>query len=135
MAKRKPFGVYDLLDSEPSVALIRYDGDPDTFTALAATWLADRHAEYEDGDYSIEPPRPRLYRFNPTTDPDFSWSLGYPSRPGPGVFVGALLDVGRRWSCAYCLVRYDEGHADDCVKMLRDQARMDSGSYSSGGES
>lgn len=120
VAKRKPFGVYSLLECEPDVAVIRYDGDPDVFTALAWTWLMDRQDEYEDGHYSVEPPRPRLYRFNPTEHPDYSWKLGHPEKRGAGVFTGSILTRGRSWECAYCFARYDELHQGDCVKAIRD---------------
>jgi len=118
MTKRTPFGTHRLLDCEPDVALIRYDGDPDVFTALAWAWLMDEESESESGHYAVEPPRPRLYRFNPTDDPDYSWLLGRPSKPGPGVFTGALLERGRSFRCGYCFAAAPE-HEDDCVTLRR----------------
>jgi hypothetical protein len=97
VAKRKPFGVYDLLDDPDDIAVVRYDGDPDTFTAIVWEWMARRHGEGYADQFSVEPPQPRLYRFNPSSDPDYAWQLGRPDRKGPGVFVGSLLTVRRRW--------------------------------------
>jgi hypothetical protein len=119
---RKPFGVHPLIDSEPYMAVIRYDGDPDVFAALAWAYLADRQAEYEDGHYSVEPPDPRLYRLNPTVDPDFSWLLGRPTMPGRGTFVGAVLTRGRNWQCPYCFGPTPD-HLDDCVTLSPAPAR------------
>lgn len=118
MTPRKAYAVYRLLDCEPDVALIRYDGDPDVFAALAQDWLRE---EYQDCDrsYSAEPPKPRLYRMNPSSDPDYGWQLGTPAKRGPGVFLGAILTVGRRWNCGYCFAPYNEAHADDCATSLR----------------
>lgn len=127
--ERKPFGVYDLLDSEPEIALIRYDGDPDVFTALAWTWLMKQEDECESGHYSVEPPQARLYRFNPTDDPDYSWTIGRPAQRGPGVFTGAVLTRGKSWRCGYCFAAIP-CHEDDCVKALRERALTDSGSHS-----
>jgi hypothetical protein len=118
MSKRKPFGTYNLLDCEPDVAVIRYDGDPDVFTALAWIWLMERQGEWDDGHYSVEPPQPRLYRFNPTDDPDYSWQLGRPTKRGPGVFTGAVLSRGRSWECGYCFAPSPD-HFDDCVTHRR----------------
>lgn len=91
MGRRKPYAVHRLLDAEPDVALIRYDGDPDVFTALATNWL-----RYEGYDEPIEPPQPRLYRINPCQDYEYSWTLGRPDRRGPGVFLGAVVTLARR---------------------------------------
>lgn len=118
MAKRKPFGTYNLLDCEPEVALVRYDGDPDVFTALAWVWLMEREDEYEDGHYSVEPPQPRLYRMNPCADYEYSWTLGRPAKRGPGVFTGSVLTRGRNWICGYCFAPTPD-HFGDCVTLRR----------------
>lgn len=118
MAKRKPFGTYRLLDSEPEVALIRYDGDPDVFTALAWVWLMREQEDSENGHYAVQPPQPRLYRFNPTGDPEFDWMLGRPEKPGPGVFTGSVLTRGKSFTCGYCFAA-DPEHYSDCVTLRR----------------
>lgn len=118
MARRKPFGTYNLLDCEPDVALVRYDGDPDVFTALAWVWLMREQADSERGHYSVEAPRPRLYRFNPSADPDYAWQLGQPSKPGPGNFVGAMIERGRSFACRYCCAGVPD-HYNDCVTLRR----------------
>jgi hypothetical protein len=73
------------LDSDGDIAVIRYDGDPDVFTALA--WA---HCIREDIDYSIKPPNPRLYRCNPDNTGEYAWLLAEASTRGRGVWLGAL---------------------------------------------
>jgi hypothetical protein len=95
--KRAPFAVHRLLDAEPAVALVRYDGDPDVFTALAADWLRD-----EGIRRPIAPPKPRLYRCNPDFTGKYGWLLGTPDRPGPGTFLGALIEL-MKWPEGVCI--------------------------------
>lgn len=90
MAKRKPYAVHRLVDCGRDVALVRYDGDPDVFAALAESWLIDQGI-----DRSSEPPAPRLYRMNAVQSDEYGWVLGKPDKPGPGVFLGAVLTVAR----------------------------------------
>lgn len=90
MPKSKPFAVHRLIDCGRDVALIRYDGDPDVFAALAANWLRD-----EGHEQPIEPPQPRLYRMNACQNDEYAWTLGKPERRGPGVFLGALVTLAR----------------------------------------
>jgi hypothetical protein len=85
------------LDCDQAVALVRYDGDPDVFAALAAAWLADN-----DIHRPIEPPKPRLYRCNPDFTGEYGWLLGEPDRPGPGTFLGALI-VTAQWPEHMCI--------------------------------
>lgn len=128
MAKRAPFAVHNLLDCEPGVAIVRYDGDPDVFTALTWAWLIDRQDECEDGHYSIEAPLPRLYRINPTDDPDFSWTLSRSAKRGRGVFTGAVVTRGRTWQCHYCCASVS-AHFADCVTLRRTEPqRVDASS-------
>jgi hypothetical protein len=84
MAKTKPFRVLHMDDEDPAV--IRYDGDPDVFTALA--W---RHCIQEGIEQSVEPPEPRLYRCNPDFTGEYSWLLHPADKPGRGVWLGAKL--------------------------------------------
>ena len=89
MASR-PYAAALAMDDEDAIGVIRYDGDPDVFTALA--WkLAIDH----DCDYTVRPPEPRLYRVNPDTTGEFSWLLAKADRRGHGVFLGALVRYGR----------------------------------------
>lgn len=116
MAKRKPYAVHVLHDADEDLALVRYDGDPDVFTALATKWLAAN-----DYSYAVLPPEPRLYRCNPDFTGEYGWLLGTPDRPGPGTFLGATIRLGRRFECAYCLTY--PGHAEDCVTQMSAEQR------------
>lgn len=118
--RRTPFAVHPLIDCGRDVALVRYDGDEDTFTALAAAWLID-----ESIDRAVEPPQPRLYRCNPTQSDDYGWTLGKPSRPGPGTFLGAIVTLARhpgplgevaRYECwrSPCQAKRGEQHLLSC---------------------
>lgn len=97
---RTPFAVHRLIDGEPAVALVRYDGDPDVFAALAADWL-----RLEDIHRPVKPPQPRLYRCNPDPTGEFSWTLGTPAQPGPGTFVGALIELAE-WPADVCIDKW-----------------------------
>jgi hypothetical protein len=77
------------VDSETEFAVIRYDGDPDVFTALA--WA---HCITEDIAWSVQPPEPRLYRCNPDYTREYGWLLGLAERRGPGVWMGATVRHG-----------------------------------------
>ncbi len=119
MTRRKPYAVHRLIDDGRNVAVIRYDGDPDVFTALAANWL-----RYEDYDRPIEPPQPRLYRMNPCVDYEYSWTLGRPVRRGPGVWLGALVTLARErgelgpvasFGCWRCEAQPGEQHLAACA--------------------
>lgn len=91
-ARIRPGQVYRLLDFPDGVlAVVRYDGDPDVFTALAHNWLASQWRHPDDEPVAVAPPEPRLYRMNPYQGDDYGWILGEPSRPGRGVWLGALL--------------------------------------------
>ncbi len=106
---KKPFAVHRLLDADEDVALVRYDGDPDVFTALATKWLADN--EYP---YAVLPPQPRLYRCNPDFTGEYNWLLGTPERPGPGTFLGATIRLGERFECVDCSAAAPD-HFSDCA--------------------
>jgi hypothetical protein len=93
--RRKAYAVHRLIDCDRDVAVIRYDGDPDVFTALAADWLAR-----EGHECSIEAPQPRLYRMNVCQSDEWGWTLDTPSRRGRGVFLGALVTLARPRSWA-----------------------------------
>ena len=82
---RKSFTVADLDDG----TVIRYDGDPDVFTALF--WA---HAIDVGLDHSIEPPEPRLWRWNPDPTGEYNALLRPEAKRGPGVWLGALAEVG-----------------------------------------
>lgn len=119
---RKPFAVHKLIDCGRDVALVRYDGDPDVFTALAYQWLTD----YGLGDRVIEPPQPRLYRMDPCNSDDYAWTLAEANRPGRGVFTGALITLARRgqvsdimapYGCWRCEARPGEYHLTDCQRL------------------
>lgn len=95
--RRSPFAVHRLYDAEPAVAVVRYDGDPDVFAALATEWLSS-----EGIRRPIQPPQPQLYRCNPDPSGEYGWLLGTPRRPGPGTFLGALLELAK-WPEGVCI--------------------------------
>ncbi|BEL07865.1 hypothetical protein Q0Z83_060560 [Actinoplanes sichuanensis] len=94
--RKSPFRVHQLLDGDDEIGLIRYDGDPDVFTALA--WA---HCINHEIDSSIMPPTPRLYRCNPDFTGEYGWLLGMPSKPGPGAFLGATIRTARYFEPAW----------------------------------
>lgn len=97
--------VHRLLDAEAgTVAVVRYSGDPDEFTALAHGWLMDEDGELY-GTVSVLPPQPRLYRMNPESSDEYTWALGFPDRPGRGTWLGALLKV-KQIGCSDCGALY-----------------------------
>lgn len=99
MSKRRrripssPYAVHELRDSERHLAVVRYDGDVDVFTALAWAYLIGQSAS---AAAPIQAPQPRLYRCNPDRTGLYEWTLGRPDKPGPGVFTGALITLARR---------------------------------------
>jgi hypothetical protein len=78
------------MDSETEIGVVRYDGDPDVFTALA--WAL---AIAQDSDYAVQPPQPRLYRCNPEPTGEYAWWLTPAQQRGRGVFLGATVRPGR----------------------------------------
>lgn len=127
--RRKPFAVHRLLDAGRTVAVVRYDGDPDVFTALAGDWLL---REFDEHDRPIEPPQPRLYRMNACADDEYSWSLGRPVRRGPGVWLGALVTFARprgelgpiaSFGCWRCEAEVGERHLAGCAWLKAQAAR------------
>lgn len=66
------------------IGVLRYDGDPDVFTAVVAPWLRS-----EGFDGPIEPPAPALWRWVP--DPSCDFRLTDAHRRGPGVWLGSLI--------------------------------------------
>lgn len=89
MPKASPYRVLPM-DDENCIAVIRYDGDPDVFTALA--WA---YSIQESTEHSIEPPQPRLYRCNPDFTGEFSWLLYPAEKRGRGVWLGAELTTAQ----------------------------------------
>lgn len=86
----KTANILPMIDDSDTIAVIRYDGDPDVFTALA--WA---YAIEQEEDYTLLPPEPSLYRCNPTPlDSEFSFWLGEPEKRGPGVWLGARVNRG-----------------------------------------
>lgn len=85
---RKPFGIRSM-DDEVDLACVRYDGDPDVYTALYWAMAID-----EDINYSIQPPVPGLYRWNPDLSQEFAGLLTPVDKPGRGVFLGAPVKRG-----------------------------------------
>lgn len=114
--KRKPYKVYSLGDAERHVhAVVRYDGDPDVFTALAGQWMRANLDGHYDMPIALCPPEPRLYRWNPADNwSDYPIVLGEPSRPGRGVWTGSLLRVVPV-GCEDCQRMRGRGHAEGCV--------------------
>lgn len=101
-----------------NLAVIRYDGDPDVFTALAYEFL-----RMEGHDTAIEPPRPRYYRWGFDTLDRTHQMLREASGPGRGVWLGALVvsarpagdgPVANRY-CEPCDARAGERHGGWCV--------------------
>jgi hypothetical protein len=85
--RRTPYAVHRISDADEVVALIRYDGDPDVFTALAWRFLI-REA-YHAGT-RIEPPMYRGYRCEQNAwNDDYAW-IYMPRQLGErGVFGGS----------------------------------------------
>ncbi len=98
----KPYRLLHM-DDEDCVAVIRYDGDPDVFTALA--WV---HCMSEAVDHSIEPPEPRLYRCNPDWTGEYSWLLTPAEERGRGVWLGAKVKTAKWFKPAW-LYRFENG--------------------------
>ena len=92
---RKPFGIRPM-DDEIDLACVRYDGDPDVYTALYWAFAIDKGL-----DYSIQPPRPGLYRWNPDPCQEFAGLLSRAEKPGRGVFLGAPVSRGTYFEPAW----------------------------------
>lgn len=91
-ARRRPYAALPITDDGDAVALIRYDGDPDVYTAIAWTHALTRGHAFDD--ITINPPEPGLYRISPCSPRscgDHSWHYDHASRRGPGVFTAAPL--------------------------------------------
>lgn len=121
MLKRGPFTVHRLIDCGRDVALVRYDGDPDVFTALAHEWLNHEGIEGR----SVEPPQPGLFRMNVCNSDEYGWTIGRPHKPGPGVFTGAILTLARQpgelgreapYGCWRCEAKIRERHLTSCLE-------------------
>lgn len=109
----KKFQVYWLSEAPVNVhAVVRYDGDPDVFTALAYEWLL-RERRYEDL-VAVCPPEPKFYRWNVNAYDDPPLILADRSGPGRGTWIGALLKTVRI-GCEECNRVYGAGHAEECL--------------------
>jgi hypothetical protein len=84
---RKPFRVHDLLDMDDGeVAVIRYDGDPDVFTALA--WARG----IDDGwSHTVASPELHYYKHVPDWSGEYGWRLYPMTGPGRGRWLGAMV--------------------------------------------
>lgn len=84
--KRRPYAVHRISDGDAVVALVRYDGDPDVFTALAWRFLLR-----EGYDSVIEPPRYTGYRCEQSAwnADEYAWIYMERPRGQRGVFGGA----------------------------------------------
>jgi hypothetical protein len=142
-ARRRPFEVTPLDDeyqgpaTSRDLAVVRYDGDPDVFAALASDWL-----RREGRDETIEPPRPRLYRWNVDPTRYYDLVLAEAAERGPGVWIGAKIEYARKPEtgpiaeryCQVCDARPGEHHWDRCA-MGRRLAGMVTASSASDGAS
>lgn len=97
MSRRRPYALIPI-DNDGTyppynrrVAVVRYDGDPDVFTALVHAWLMS-----QEFDETVLPPEPRLYRWNPDPSRTYTSVLADAARPGPGVWLGAVVELARR---------------------------------------
>lgn len=112
--RRKTAQVYNLTEMPEGVlAVVRYDGDPDVFTALAHQWLTGQRHYEDDPPVAVLPPEPRLYRMKPTTSDDYGWILGEAPRPGSGVWTGALLRTVQI-GCSICHQLHGR-HTEACL--------------------
>jgi hypothetical protein len=126
-----PFAVipleYEDTGGRPPVAVVRYDGDPDVFTALVWSWM--RWGYDEDQQSRLLPPEPRLFRWNPDPTHTYGSILARAGRPGRGVWLGAEVHfawegagpVNTGWFCHRCRARQGERHETWCT-MPRIQA-------------
>ena len=72
------------------LGVVRYDEDPDVFTALAWALGIER-----GWSCSVQPPVPAWYRCNPDSSGEYAWLLAPVEQPGNGVFTGAVIRQGR----------------------------------------
>jgi hypothetical protein len=118
--RRGPFAVHRLIDCGRDIALVRYDGDPDVFTALAAEFLYLKGIEGR----TIEAPEPGLFRMNVCNSDEYGWAVGRPTKPGRGTFTGAILTLARRgelgryapFGCWRCEAKVYERHLTSCLE-------------------
>ncbi len=104
--------VYWLADGEPHVhGVVRYDGDPDVFTALIHAWAIKELPALLDAPAAICPPEPRLYRWVPGGE--YGQWLDTAARPGHGVWTGALIKTVRI-GCTECQ-RLHGQHSERCI--------------------
>lgn len=111
----KPFQVYSLAEGNTNVhGVVRYDGDPDVFAALAHDWLL-REKIVDSYDYPIGlcPPEPSFWRWVHTPQGDFEKTL-YPAVRSRGAWLGAELKVARI-GCAKCQRLDWQPHAEACL--------------------
>lgn len=108
--------VYSLGEAERHVhAVVRYDGDPDVFTALAGDWVRNNLDGYYDAPIALCPPEPRLYRWNVAGEwGEYPLMLGESRRSGRGVWTGSLLRVIPA-GCEDCQRMNWQSHADGCL--------------------
>lgn len=124
MRDRRPFRLYEIGDDDyapnRTVAVVRYDGDPDTFTALVLHWLLTERDGC--GDNAVLPPQPRLFRWNPDPSRTYAFLLADANKPGPGVWLGARVEFARDTSgpvstrfCNACDAFAGENHTGSCA--------------------
>jgi hypothetical protein len=109
--------VYSMFDGEPGVhAIVRYSGDPDEFTALAHAWLAENieHSVFFDYPVAVVAPELRWFRMNPYSGDDYGWSLGFPTGPGRGNWLGSYLKVVKI-GCSECKYLHGAHHPGGCL--------------------
>ena len=115
MSRPKPAEVYRLFDGDRDVyGVCRYSGDPDEFTALVQAWLITEMDGTFDAPMGALPPKPRLYRMNPDPSGEHGWILGEPSKPGPGVWTGALVKLVQI-GCRECQYVGGKHHPGGCL--------------------
>jgi len=118
VTRRRPVQVYRLFDGDPGqVAIVRYSGDPDEYTAVAHTWLADQIGDGTlvfDYPIGVVAPRPRWFRMNPYNGDEYGWTLGLPSGPGRGNWFGSFLTV-TAIGCSQCQYLHGAHHPAGCL--------------------
>lgn len=114
--RRRPFAVYWIGDAPADVAgIVRYDGDPDVFTALATDWLRTERDGYYDEPVAICPPEPRLWRWNPNPGwAEYPLTLTEETVRRPGTWLGSLIKT-RRIGCPQCDRLDWQPHAAGCL--------------------
>jgi hypothetical protein len=104
------------------LGVVRYDGDPDVFTAVVHAWLITEGIECV-----VAPPKPRLYRWNPDPTGEFTGLLYPAQQPGSGVWLGATVVEARTATgpvasrrCGPCNARVGQRHYTWCVFARRE---------------